>query len=524
MQTPCATSRWLLSPLAALAALFAATATAQERTDDPVTTYRSFLHALDRARSLEDLVPYLPASARDELAEVPDEMVTQILEGLRATPPPEGWEVVARRVTHDRARLVLRGRRSHGGIRTTLEATPELLREDDGWKVEHPEPWYEVEILPEDLGAAAAPPPIGPGAVERRTRAFDPAAYRPHAQAAGSGEAWEGSVVFDPRGRYVALGNTRSSTIRLLELDNLREAWAARVPHAYGTLTFRSDGRALAFISGDVAVPEVLPLMANLERDPPERGYFFSRPTLPQAAAAVEGRPDWSYVAYHPHQPILALALGDYDDEEYGAIVIQPTGDGLWSSAEREPPQLWRTQAQPWELVWAPAGERLAWRFSPFEPGSPVYVRDYPAGEEARMPSRPDFNPLSIAFGPGGRHLAAVGEILPDGGRAVVVWDAETGAELASLPGIARAAFAPDGRHLFAVRDVGMTIEPGVGDEILVWELGAPEPVHTIPAFPPGEDGWAHYVADLAVSPNGRFLIAVSDAGDVRVWDAEGGP
>jgi WD40 repeat protein len=86
---------------------------------------------------------------------------------------------------------------------------------------------------------------------------------------------------------------------------------------------------------------------------------------------------------------------------------------------------------------------------------------------------------------------------------------------------MARVVFAPDGRHLFAVRDAGVQIEPGVADEILVYRLGAAAPVHTIPAF--RSEGQARAVVGLELSPNGRFLIAVSDRGDVRLWDARGG-
>jgi WD40 repeat protein len=126
-----------------------------------------------------------------------------------------------------------------------------------------------------------------------------------------------------------------------------------------------------------------------------------------------------------------------------------------------------------------------------------------------------------IAFGPAGRLLAAAGEVT--GGMKVIVWDTDSGEEVASLPGIARFAFAPDGEHLLAVRGGGVMTEPGARGQILVWKLGAPEPVHTIAAFQSTEQQTAGDVAALATSPNGRFLIAVSDAGDVEVWDLDGG-
>jgi hypothetical protein len=53
--------------------------------------------------------------------------------------------------------------------------------------------------------------------------------------------------------------------------------------------------------------------------------------------------------------------------------------------------------------------------------------------------------------------------------------------------------------------------------------IGTAEPAHTISAFPRAEGGFAHQVTGLAVSPNGRFLIAVNEQGDVRLWDAASG-
>ena len=137
------------------------------------------------------------------------------------------------------------------------------------------------------------------------------------------------------------------------------------------------------------------------------------------------------------------------------------------------------------------------------------------------MLSRSGFIPIRLAFGPTGR-LLAVGGPAADG-LTVLVWDTETGKEVASIPGIARFAFAPDGEHLFAVRDRAGLNEPGDSAEILVWKLGAPQPAHAIPAFRSGQQQQSRNVAGLALSPNGRFLIAVSNLGDVQLWDADGG-
>jgi hypothetical protein len=519
----CHDSRSVRCLLVALAIAGVALTSAQDRAGDPVATYRSFVQALDAASSLPDLFPYLAASVRDQLKEAPADVAPRVLQGLRedaAGRPPE-WTVVEQVIASERARLVLRGHRADDRTRVGLETQVELVREDDGWKiVEPPEPWRAVEMLPVDPGASTAAPPLGPGAADRGGSAeFDPAGYRPVAQAAVSGNGREGFIVFDPRGRYVALGYGSSGRLHLLEIGGLEERWSAQVPHADGTLSFRPDGRALALVSGSGWVPVVLPLAANVGQSPPERGYFFSTPILTEATAAIEGRPNWLSAAYHPTRPILALGVGDHENEDEGAIAFQPAGDGLWIPGPREPPVVWRATGSPWSLSWAPGGERLAWMPLAREPGSPIHVKDYPQGGDTRALSRADFVPGRFVFGPGGRLLAAAGGV--GDSMMVIVWDLETGAEVASLPGIARVVFAPDGQHLLAVRDMGGQIERGVADEILVWKLGATAPVHALPAF--RSESSPHYVAALGLSPNGRFLVAVSDAGTVQLWDAGGG-
>lgn len=483
--------------------------------DDPVDAYRAFLETLEAAASLDALHPYLSASTRERLDETPDERTPDVLQRLQSAvaPPASDFEVLGTRVIDDRASLVLRTHRTTAGVAVGFETTVVLVREDDRWKVERPEPWSEVSVLPADLKPGADPLPVGPGALPAADRAFDPAAYREVARATGpSGQ--QPSIEFDRAGRYLAVSDARGGAIRLLELERLNEAWSAQVPHARESLSFRPDGGALAVLSENGWVPIVLPLAPNLGERPPASGYYFTTPVLFEAAASVAGPPNWNGVAYHPQQPILAIAVGNAEDETQGAIVLRSGGDDLWTARTPTAPERWPTAGIPWALTWSPAGDRLAWLGSSQEPGRPIYVKAYPAGVERTM-TRADFVPGAIEFSPDGRRLAAAGSA--GDGAAVVVWDLQTGEELAFLPGVARAVFAPDGQHVLGVRDAGMMIEPGVADRILVWAIGTPEPVQTLTAFPP-DDANAHVVADLAVSPNGRFLAAVSETGEVRLW------
>jgi len=491
---------------------------AQAPADEPLAAYREFVAALDKSQSLADLSRYLPADMRERLEEMPDDMAPQVLERMRdqATPPPAGWKTLGSTVTGDRARLRLQGHRMDGDIRVVLVTTVELVREDGAWRVERPEPWTSVEVLPASLDAGEAGPP-GPGAVATGSTAFDPGAYRPAAKSPGAGNTWDGSIVFDPNGRYVALGDSRGGTIRLLELPGLREVWSAQLPHLPGTLSFRFDGRAIAVVSEAGYAPEVLPLKPNVERTPPTHGYFFSSPVLPAVLAAVEERPQWTAMAYHPRNPLLALGVGDFEDNARSVIALQPTGEGLWIPGGRDAAPTWPTRDSTQSLVWAAAGTHLAW-LSNADTGATIHVASYPSGE-AREISRSGFAPGRIAISADGQRVAAAGAMGDDPVQTALVWDVTTGAEVASLPGVARLAFAPDGRHVFAVRDTGTMVESGVGDAIHIRAPGAPAAVATIVAFPADARG-AHYVAALAISPNGRFLAAVSNSGEMRLWDA----
>lgn len=504
-----------------------APAAAQDRGPEPVAVYRAYLEALARAASLHDLSSYMPAEMTAMLEEVSEVdgaaylgMLRQEAEGA----PPGEWRVVRREETEDLVSIVVRGVREGSGAIVQLEGDLTLVREEDGWKLENTPSWQVVEVLPAHLATDAAPRPLGPATLKRRAGAYEPSTYTDVADLDGSGESWEGSAVFDPRGQYVLLANVRSGSINLLDVDGFGEVWTAPVQPHYGGVSFRADGRGLALL-GQANVPEVLPLGANLDGTPPAGGYFFARPALSAAAAVVHGRVRWSDLAHHPAEAILALAIADHEDETRGAVVFQPAGDGLWLPGEPANPRVWDLDVEPIWITWAPTGDRLAWTSSNARgAGSSVHVREYPEGGRVLTLSHPAFSHPDLVsgrpvFSPDGRRVAAIGW-----DNVAVVWDANSGEVLASMPGIARLAFAPDGEHLLAVRDVGMVVEAGVGDRILVWRIGAPEPERALPAFPPGEDGRPRTVAAVAVSPNGRFLIAVSDAGDVRLWDAEAEP
>lgn len=392
--------------------------------------------------------------------------------------------------------------------------------------------WRSIAVLPASGGLDGEMRPLGPAVEKSSSEGYVPGAYSPVASIPASGGSGERSVIFDPRGQYVAVTNRNSAPgVRLLELDGLREVWAG--VGGGRDVSFRFDGRGIALLGGSY-VPEVLPLSANLSDSPAGGGYFFSRPVLSRAISRITGRPDWVSLAHHPSEPVLALGLGDHDDESTGAIVFQPTGEGLWLAEAEEPQQAaWVTTGGPWTLTWAPGGDRLAWQvWGPDEDGAEVRVREYPDGPEARTLSHPGFTHAlgRLIFSSDAIHLATVGMLEGDEGEQIegaVVWDVSTGETVAVLPEVRDLAFAADGAHVFAAPSAGMAIEPGMADEILVWRLGEGAPTAALPAFSllEEEDRIAWAVTGLALSPNGRFFVVISQHGDVELWDAEaGGP
>ena len=72
-------------------------------------------------------------------------------------------------------------------------------------------------------------------------------------------------------------------------------------------------------------------------------------------------------------------------------------------------------------------------------------------------------------------------------------------------------AFRPDGKYLAAGDESG---------QVTVWDGDADEPLGIIPASPV-RDGTPRRVSSLAFSPNGRTLAAASDDGTLRLWDTE---
>jgi WD40 repeat protein len=105
------------------------------------------------------------------------------------------------------------------------------------------------------------------------------------------------------------------------------------------------------------------------------------------------------------------------------------------------------------------------------------------------------------------------GHVIATGGtdRAIILWDAATGASLGSLSGHADSvqalAFSPDGRRLAS----------GSGDfGVRIWDIASRQVVQHL-------TGHTHAVKSVAFSPDGKHLATGSTDFAVRVWDVATG-
>src|SRR5262249_5097149 len=140
-----------------------------------------------------------------------------------------------------------------------------------------------------------------------------------------------------------------------------------------------------------------------------------------------------------------------------------------------------------WSLAFAPGASRLAWATATGE----VWLQDLGTGRALPLQHGPISSAQSLAFSADGRVLAVGGY-----GRAVRLWDTETGTERSGLGAGAEAgrcvAFSRAGK-LLAVGGSGGRRQPGA---VTIWDWEARRRLMTL-------HGHASGITVLAFAPDG---------------------
>jgi WD40 repeat protein len=208
------------------------------------------------------------------------------------------------------------------------------------------------------------------------------------------------------------------------------------------------------------------------------------------------------------------------------AVTFHPDGERLASGSDDETIKIWKAgldkplqtlQAfqhavtgvafRPDGLQMASSGKEGTVRLWEVATGRLVRTLDLPAALKGKHGCR------CVAFSPDGRQVAA-GTIARNGNEqaAVVVWEAETGRELATLP-----------LHRGAVNALAFQPSPGrwlttAGDDRLV-KLCDPDSGKVVTLC----SGHASAVTGVVFSPDGRRLFSSGQDRTLRVWDSVSG-
>lgn len=510
-------------------ALGATSLSGADEAHEALAAYLEFLETRERAEALQDLYIYLPSRQVEQLSSLPPESIEMLGNDILNPPNPEalvqpddGFELADSRRDGEQIELVLEAENISGGARTKLRQRVNMIKESDGWKVIDPQrrSWPVASRMPVDMPVDSGLRPIGPGAeASSATQSLSQESFK--LIATGSIVARQTSnqnkIRWDPRGQFLAVGDIEGMTF--LAVPGFEEAWAADFKTSFHGGSISHDGGI--FLVDGISDTVIAPLGLNFDDATPADAFYFAKSPDAWGRTESSSRMRISAQLCHPTRGTVAFA-GQADGKH--AIYFRPTGGGYWLNPPQESEiSSWQVPDEPTSLAWSPQGDRLAWISGFPKLGAQVNVRDYPGGRRAQTLQSEEIGPGTLVFSPDSTYLATLGG--DHEGRVAFVWNLEDGELIAKIPGIGHATFAPDGKHLLAVRAAGRSVEPGVSDEILIWEPGAPEPSGAIPAFPLDERKYPAQITALGISPNGRYLAAVATSRDgkqmreVKLWE-----
>jgi WD40 repeat protein len=371
-------------------------------------------------------------------------------------------------------------------------------------------------------------------------------------------------LLLSPDGRLLLGVKDKQAQLWDVPAGRKRADLPGEIVIGYHTAVFSSDGRLLAYATGDGAV-HLWDVQAGTEA-------CLLRGSAVQVRALAFS-PDGKRLAAgtaHPENSVrlwsapageeVAVLRGH--ENEVSAVAFSPDGKGLASGSLDKTARLWDARAGTLVSVlkghtgivpctaFSPDGKRLATgsddetvRLWNAANGEPVTVLRGHTGFVWGVVFSPDGALLASSSADATVRLWDVGQLegngvlrghtrfvydvafSPDGTRAVSaawdwtarLWDPNTGREIRSFEHagapldriVGAACFSPDGRQVATVTGSGA---------VTVWDVATGDKVRTL-RVPPGD--WRGYPR-AAFQPHGNHLAVGAGDGAVRLWDAAG--
>jgi WD40 repeat protein/tRNA A-37 threonylcarbamoyl transferase component Bud32 len=313
------------------------------------------------------------------------------------------------------------------------------------------------------------------------------------------------SVAFNLDGRRLASSGS-DHTVKVWDLDQAVKTPDAELPRREGNEPLTFKGHPLTFKGHTDSV-------TNIDFSPD--GRLLASASWDRTVRVWDAATGKEILALRGHSAGVT------------SVAFSPGGERLASGSFDGTVKVWdaETGQEPLTLTkdmrfgarsvaFSPDGKRLACGMQPQQADArgvvSVVVWDTDTGAEVATLRTDSFQPAaSVAFSPDGRRLAS-GSV----DHTVKVWDANSGTELLTLRGhigwLASIAFVGPGGRLLASAGGNWTIRT-----IRVWNARTGEEVLTI-------NEPTRHRSGVAFSPDGQRL-AGSNSGYVAVWDAETG-
>ncbi|WP_405224126.1 WD40 repeat domain-containing protein [Lentisalinibacter sediminis] len=481
----------------------------------PFTAYQSFLGARSQASSVEDIYAYLPSAQVKQLEAMPPEQLEGMSRMLFAPQSaedrqPTADEIVLADVMEDgsSAQLMLETESVENDVRTAMTATVDMVHESDGWKVTDPRPasWRVTSRMPATQPATPAVAKAGPGRTDwPGVVVTSPAQFKLITERKLEAVENPNKMRWDPNGNYLLIGN--NNKIANYALPDLQPLWSGWANSTFFGGTLSHDGRSY-LTEGRSRLPIRIDLALNAALDAPPDAPFFEGLDLAPKRDSIGEVYRYGLEQYHPQQDVAAFALSG------------ESGDVIAFTGSADTPADIPAETPEGSLVWAPDGSALAYTSRFRQPGGATVVHAYPEGNVLQRLSVAEFSPGSVLFSRDAKSVANVGG--NNDGNMVAVWTVGSGESLATLDGLEKVVFGSDSGQIFGVRAAGASVEEGISDTLVIYDIAGGTEVASFTAFPKGDHTYPANISLIGISPNGRYLAVVARQNRehiLRLWE-----